>query len=74
MANILIIDDNRTLCRMLGEMVREIGHEAEKRYFRDLMALTRGSIKEACRISGLGRTRLYTLMKKHGISRPGWPG
>ncbi|MDY6989489.1 MAG: sigma-54 dependent transcriptional regulator [Thermodesulfobacteriota bacterium] len=46
--------------------------EAEKRYFQDLMSLTRGSIKEACRVSGLGRTRLYTLMKKHSISRTGW--
>lgn len=43
--------------------------EAEKRYFRNLMEITNGKIKEACRISNLGRTRLYTLMKKHDISR-----
>lgn len=46
--------------------------EAERKYFQDLMMLTKGSIKEACRISGLGRTRLYTLMKRHDISRDGW--
>jgi two-component system NtrC family response regulator len=46
--------------------------EAERKYLEDLMAFTRGNIKEACRVSGLGRTRLYTLMKKHGISRSGW--
>jgi two-component system NtrC family response regulator len=48
--------------------------EAEKRYLEDLMVLAHGNIKEACHLSGLGRTRLYTLMKKHGISRFGWSG
>ncbi|MBW1723375.1 MAG: sigma-54-dependent Fis family transcriptional regulator [Deltaproteobacteria bacterium] len=43
--------------------------EAEKHYFRDLMEAVKGSISEACRISGLGRTRLYSLLKKHGIDR-----
>ncbi len=45
---------------------------AEKKYLEDLMLFTRGSIKEACHISGLGRTRLYMLMKKYGVSRLGW--
>jgi two-component system, NtrC family, response regulator len=47
--------------------------EAEKKYFQDLMLLSRGSISEACRISGLGRTRLYSLLKKYEISRFDWP-
>ncbi|QTA83540.1 Two component system response regulator, sigma54-specific [Desulfonema limicola] len=42
---------------------------AEKNYLKHLMEYTRGNIKEAGRISKLGRTRLYTLMKKHNISR-----
>ncbi|MFP4349185.1 MAG: sigma-54-dependent transcriptional regulator [Desulfococcaceae bacterium] len=46
--------------------------EAETAYLRDLMAYTQGSIKEACRISGMGRTTLYNLMKKYNISRMGW--
>ena len=46
--------------------------QADIRYLKNLMAMTRGSIKESCRISGLGRTRLYTLMKKYNISRLGW--
>ncbi len=46
--------------------------KAEKAYLEELMAITRGSIKEACIISGLGRTRLFTLMKKHGVDRLGW--
>ncbi len=47
--------------------------KAEKKYFQDLMYITKGSVKEACQISGLGRTRLYTLLKKNGISRFGPP-
>lgn len=46
--------------------------EAEKKYLQDLMTFTKGSIKDACAISGLGRTRLYTLLKKYGITRLGW--
>jgi two-component system NtrC family response regulator len=47
--------------------------EAEKKYLQNLIAFTHGSVKKACQISGLGRTRLYTLMKKNRISRYGWP-
>jgi two-component system, NtrC family, response regulator len=46
--------------------------EVEKHYFQKLMALTKGSIKDACRISDLGRNRLYIYLKKHNISRLGW--
>jgi two-component system NtrC family response regulator len=45
---------------------------AEQQYLQQLVRQTRGNIKEACQVSGLGRTRLYTLMKKHSISRLGW--
>jgi two-component system, NtrC family, response regulator len=40
----------------------------EKEYLIDLMRRFRGDISEACRISGLSRSRLYTLLKKHGVS------
>ena len=42
---------------------------AEKAYLKELIAFTRGNITKACNVSGLGRTRLYELMKKHGVSR-----
>lgn len=45
---------------------------AEKSYLGDLMRATKGKIKTACHISGLGRSRLYALLKKHGIDRMGW--
>ena len=37
----------------------------ERQYLERLNLLTRGNRKEACRISGLSRTRLFELMKKH---------
>lgn len=50
----------------------EVLTEADQAYLRHLMRVTQGNIKESCHISGLGRTRLYTLMKKYNISRLGW--
>jgi len=50
----------------------EVLTEADQAYLRHLMRVTRGNIKDSCHISGLGRTRLYTLMKKYNISRLGW--
>ncbi len=37
----------------------------EKQYLRDLMAVTGDNVKKACAVSGLSRSRLYELMKKH---------
>jgi two-component system NtrC family response regulator len=42
--------------------------QAEQKYLKDLISLTRGNIKEACRVSGLSRSRLYLLLKRHNIS------
>jgi two-component system NtrC family response regulator len=41
----------------------------ERQYLHDLMLLTKGNIKEACKVSGLSRARLYELLKKYNISR-----
>jgi two-component system, NtrC family, response regulator len=46
--------------------------EMEQKYFQRLMELTKGNIKEACRISGLSRNRLYIYLKRHNITRFGW--
>ncbi|MEW6672767.1 MAG: sigma-54 dependent transcriptional regulator [Thermodesulfobacteriota bacterium] len=40
---------------------------AERRYLENLMERTAGNISEASRQSGLGRTWLYTLLKKHQL-------
>jgi two-component system, NtrC family, response regulator len=41
---------------------------AEKHYLQDLIVAVAGNIDEACRISGLSRSRLYTLLRKHQLS------
>jgi len=45
--------------------------KAEGDYLAALMRNTAGNIGEACRISGLSRSRLYTLLKKYGIAPSG---
>jgi two-component system NtrC family response regulator len=42
--------------------------EVEGDYFRNLLSVTGGDIKEICRISGLSRSRIYSILKKHRIS------
>ena len=51
---------------------RMVLQQAEKAYLKKLMKATRGDIRKSCIISGLGRTRLYTLLKEHDIDRMGW--
>jgi two-component system NtrC family response regulator len=46
----------------------------EKEYLSSLMQQTNGNIGEACRISGLSRSRLYTLLKKHLGQSSRYPG
>jgi two-component system NtrC family response regulator len=41
----------------------------ERGYLRTLLLHTDGDIRDACRISGLSRARLYALMKERGINR-----
>lgn len=54
------------------EPLQEIRESAlakvEKGYLEDLMEVTRGKIRQATKISGLSRSRLYTLLKKYHIS------
>ena len=48
---------------------RETGiAELERQYLKELTLLTQGNVKKACQISGLSRSRLYTLLKKCEIS------
>jgi two-component system NtrC family response regulator len=49
--------------------VRDIAlKNAEHQYLTDLMTMASGDIKKACQVSGLSRTRLYVLLKKHNIA------
>ena len=40
----------------------------EKDYLQFIVQQSRSSWQEACRLSGLSKTRLYELLKKHGLS------
>ena len=51
------------------EFRRQSIAEMERQYLQDLISITNGSIDACCRISGLGRSRLYGLMKDHQIKR-----
>jgi two-component system NtrC family response regulator len=57
----------------LGNMkdFRETGlARLESEYLSSLMKTAGGNISEACRISGLSRSRLYTLLKKYRVPTP----
>lgn len=43
--------------------------ELERNYLQKLILLTGKNIKEACRISGLSRSRLYHLLKQHEVTK-----
>ncbi|MFH0998821.1 MAG: sigma-54 dependent transcriptional regulator [Pseudomonadota bacterium] len=44
--------------------------QIEKQYLFRLMAETSEDIEKACKISGLGRSRLYSLLKHHSLTLP----
>ena len=48
--------------------LRDFRKSAEQNYLQDLIAFTGGNIKQACKISGLSRSRLYSLLKKYHLS------
>jgi two-component system NtrC family response regulator len=49
----------------LKEIRKAAVSEAEQQYLKDLISFVGGNINEACRISGLSRSRFYTLLRKH---------
>jgi len=44
--------------------------QAEKKYLQELLFQSHGDIPKACAMSGLSRSRLYSLFKKHRIPLP----
>ncbi len=43
-------------------------HADTQRYLETLIAASGANVVEACRVSGLSRSRLYALLKEHGLS------
>lgn len=52
----------------LHEFRANIFCQAENQYLQDLMMLANQDIRAACQLSGLSRSRLYALLKKHDIA------
>jgi two-component system NtrC family response regulator len=50
--------------------INEFRNQMEHHYLQQLTLITNGNRKEACRISGLSRTRLFELLKKHQLDKP----
>jgi two-component system NtrC family response regulator len=53
----------------LGEYREKTISDTERRYLTNLIEITAGNIKEACRVSGLSRPRLYALLKKYNMTK-----
>ncbi|MGD1010123.1 MAG: sigma-54 dependent transcriptional regulator [Candidatus Aminicenantales bacterium] len=49
----------------LKEIRKAAVSEAERQYLRDLISFVGGDNNKACRMSGLSRSRFYTLLKKY---------
>jgi len=49
--------------------LRVLLETTEQQYLHNIMSLTKGDIKEVCKISGLSRSRLYSRLKKYNIQR-----
>jgi two-component system NtrC family response regulator len=47
--------------------------EAEQKYLKDLISYAGGNNNKACRISGLSRSRFYTLLRKYRPTDERWP-
>lgn len=47
--------------------LKEVRRATEFNYLKDLISMTDGRIDDACRISGLSRSRLYGLLKTHDL-------
>ncbi len=53
----------------LHEFRENVFSQAETQYLHDLMTLSNKDMRAACQLSGLSRSRLYALLKKHDISK-----
>ncbi|CAO0820503.1 Sigma-54-dependent Fis family transcriptional regulator [Desulfarculales bacterium] len=53
---------------------RDYRRAQDRHYLQELMLGSGSEVATACRVSGLSRSRLYELLKKHGLPRPGGAG
>ena len=54
----------------LRELREDVFFRAEYNYLRNLVSLCGHNIQRACQVSGLSRSRLYSLLKKYQLTTP----
>ena len=57
----------------LKEIRKAAVSEAEQQYLEDLISFVDGDNNKACRISGVSRSRFYTLLRKYRPANGRWP-
>ena len=66
--NFEIIDSSSQTFPKLRDYREKALTQIETQYLKDLMSHTKGNTKEACKLSGLGKSRFYELLKKHSLT------
>ena len=61
-------DDNDLISRKAMPSFRNYRENMDRMYLMELTSLAGGNIREACGVSGLSRSRLYDLLKKHNLT------
>ena len=61
-------DDNDLISRKAMPSFRNYRENMDRMYLVELTSLAGGNIREACGVSGLSRSRLYDLLKKHNLT------
>ncbi|MFZ0928616.1 MAG: sigma-54 dependent transcriptional regulator [Syntrophobacteraceae bacterium] len=60
--------DSDLISRGAMPSFRNYRENMDRMYLMELTSLASGNIREACRVSGLSRSRLYDLLKKHNLT------
>ncbi len=60
-------DGNLLNLPLLKEIRTAAANDAEEQYLKNLLLLARGDIRKSCRVAGLSRPRLYSLLSKYRI-------
>jgi two-component system NtrC family response regulator len=60
---------NKEIIAPVMSRYRDVMDLTEKEYFKNLLIHTGGDIKKCCDVSGISRSRIYSLFKKHNLSK-----
>ncbi len=60
--------DGEPACRVALPSLRDYRENMDRKYLMELISLAGSDRREACRISGLSRSRLYDLLKDHNVA------